>query len=100
RNTQKSTHFPYTTLFRSFRVQAGSRRSEVGKKKLAAIGGSVLSTQYSVLSTEQPTIEIIGARHNNLKNINVAIPLGTLTAITGPDRKSTRLNSSHSQISY
>ena len=28
-------------------------------------------------------IEIIGARHNNLQNLDVAIPLGTLTAITG-----------------
>ena len=28
-------------------------------------------------------IEIKGARHNNLQNLDVAIPLGTLTAVTG-----------------
>ncbi len=28
-------------------------------------------------------LEIIGARHNNLRNINVRIPLTTLTAVTG-----------------
>jgi len=29
------------------------------------------------------TLELIGARGNNLKNINVKIPLGTLTSVTG-----------------
>ncbi|MEM8895578.1 MAG: excinuclease ABC subunit UvrA [Bacteroidota bacterium] len=29
------------------------------------------------------TIEILGARENNLKNINVSIPLGVLTVVTG-----------------
>jgi excinuclease ABC subunit A len=28
-------------------------------------------------------LEIVGARHNNLRNVNVQIPLGTLTAVTG-----------------
>ena len=28
-------------------------------------------------------LEIIGARHNNLKNINIKIPLGCLTCVTG-----------------
>ena len=29
-------------------------------------------------------LEVIGARHNNLRDVHVRIPLGTLTAITGP----------------
>jgi len=33
---------------------------------------------------EPDWLEIVGARHNNLRDIHVRIPLGTLTAITGP----------------
>ncbi len=29
-------------------------------------------------------LEIYGARHNNLKNVNVEIPLGTFTVVSGP----------------
>src|SRR5690606_5213574 len=38
----------------------------------------------SVVSDRVPWLELINARHNNLRNVNLRIPLGTLTAITGP----------------
>ncbi len=45
-----------------------------GKLEIAVPTKRRKSTQY---------IEVIGARENNLKNINVTIPLGVMTAITG-----------------
>src|SRR5690606_25918629 len=35
-------------------------------------------------SSARPWLELINARHNNLRNVDLRIPLGTLTAITGP----------------
>lgn len=52
------------------------RRSEPEKS-------SPLSPLPSPLAAPGGWLEVIGARQNNLKNVNVRIPLGTLTVVTG-----------------
>src|SRR3712207_7450594 len=64
RRPPRSTLFPYTTLFRSRRLQLRDRSADVGQLDDVGIGG-----------------------------------LGELAQL-GEDRKSTRLNSSHANISY
>ncbi len=46
---------------------------------------SSLQPVPSRLSSEPPGgwLEIVGARHNNLRNVDVRIPLGTLSVVTG-----------------
>lgn len=80
---------PYLTGGKSIPVPTNRRVAKPAsvdqppKKKKKARKESVQSTQYSASSTPQSALEILGARHNNLRNINASIPLGTFTVITG-----------------
>src|SRR2546430_3109582 len=75
RRPPRSTLFPYTTLFRSPRP--ATRNSEFNVELAAAGDGPV----DAILNLGHPTPDV------------VVLPVDA-------DRKSTRLNSSHSQISY
>src|SRR2546430_11328797 len=76
RRPPRSTLFPYTTLFRS---QSFHRAVD------AFIGGPPAS---------RGGLAMAGGR------AAIALGRGATFSAHGPDRKSTRLNSSHSQISY
>src|SRR2546427_6452883 len=86
RRPPRSTLFPYTTLFRSVR---GVQTRDAGSAK----GGTMrLGAQEVLLGAGTRAREIFGRdaimeRHRHRYEFN-------------KDRKSTRLNSSHSQISY
>src|SRR3712207_7463045 len=85
RRPPRSTLFPYTTLFRS-RLQAEKPFGSEQAFLPAAPGGA-----YGTIRCRQHW----GTRSSNA--CPQAIGLGGATAV---DRKSTRLNSSHANISY
>src|SRR2546430_8434059 len=80
RRPPRSTLFPYTTLFRSRYVSGnGGLTKENFQLKLPL------------------TVRELDANGKPIAGANV---FWSSTSQLGPDRKSTRLNSSHSQISY
>src|SRR2546430_12777720 len=76
RRPPRSTLFPYTTLFRSFRAEVAQ-----SNERAAEMTGRLLKGAKSLRTIPGP----------NARGPQAGIDT---------DRKSTRLNSSHSQISY
>src|SRR2546430_12410651 len=82
RRPPRSTLFPYTTLFRSIALEAGRRRSQ-------------LADDHVLFQPEQPVdLALDRGVGQHLRRL---LERGRRKE---GDRKSTRLNSSHSQISY
>jgi excinuclease ABC subunit A len=78
------------------RMRGSERGKEEGGRGKSSIDKSSKRKTISAKSSAKTSIpnlppclppggwlEIVGARHNNLKNIDVSIPLGTFTVITG-----------------
>lgn len=62
---------------------APARAGSNGRKTATSRGSHTLADRCWEPAGGQ-WLEVIGARHNNLRGVNVAIPLATLTAVTGP----------------
>src|SRR5688572_32755419 len=92
RRPPRSTLFPYTTLFRSVRQlerQVGAVARKVARK-LAS------DEEVSRTITPEAVRDLLGRPRVHPERIGLVDEVGVATG----DRKSTRLNSSHSQISY
>src|SRR3712207_9530789 len=98
RRPPRSTLFPYPTLFRSGRVPVRQGADVLGGDVLAVLGAQLVLQQHL-----QAEGQLLGAL-DRVEPVDVVV--GPVDAERRPrpeavlDRKSTRLNSSHANISY
>src|SRR2546430_5995913 len=91
RRPPRSTLFPYTTLFRSLSRLAVQRPLHRHRTRHRVI---------LVLAPPNPSVAFLPNHHCGNVNIEALQDSAVRLPLSPPDRKSTRLNSSHSQISY
>src|SRR3712207_8623680 len=97
RRPPRSTLFPYTTLFRSKDGKVEYRRLE------ERLGGKSRDLDYFVRELHLARAAIAIKRKAlvaDAASVALAEPGNPYTALRKLDRKSTRLNSSHANISY
>ncbi|HZZ71021.1 MAG TPA: excinuclease ABC subunit UvrA [Pirellulales bacterium] len=63
------------------RIMVAAGGASKGPKRKAAAAPAPAAAVDPLANVD--CLEIVGARHNNLRNVNVRIPLGAFTAITG-----------------
>src|SRR3712207_7787401 len=97
RRPPRSTLFPYTTLFRS--VGHGTYACERPVDELHELLGGPLQIVVQDAVVELPGLLFLAARELDAL-LDLARALGRAVPQPALDRKSTRLNSSHANISY
>src|SRR3712207_7874957 len=89
RRPPRSTLFPYTTLFRSLELDARDVLDDVDE----------LVDRDHLAAAEVDRLEDVRA-HDRLRAVHAVVDVHEAPRLLAVDRKSTRLNSSHANISY
>src|SRR2546430_12087585 len=90
RRPPRSTLFPYTTLFRSYYDHFGE----------GIVDGFSQFGSFGLTSTQAAPSNILTPDDAPRYTAKTTVPVNVLASPAARDRQSTRLNSSHSQISY